>query len=1138
MQATVLWMAIMVTVLIATPGSAAILHVKPPPAGNDANSGVGWANAKATVTGALAVANTGDEVWVAAGTYPEHIKNRTTGDGASIDIKLYGGFKGDETTLGQRNWQNYITILDGGGGEPPMPPASGSVVTITGGASPDMRVDGFTITGGHAYLGGGISLLGSAPTIVNNHITDNMAGAGAGIFCTNYKITPPTAQPAITDNIIDYNYASDGGGIGIEGTDAIVHLPSVAPLIASNLIIGNVADFHAGGIGTWGHASPIITNNVIRSNGANYDESSGNLGGGGIYATADDLSGEPVQYAISAPTIVNNLIAANGANQGAGICLIDYRRAPDPGLTPPPKLINNTIVANNGAGIYWDNNFPVISNNLIAFNAWGVQQGILGTSYPAIGNNCVYGNELQGQRTDYQDIADQTGTSGNISANPLLANTTIGNYHLQPGSPCINAGSAAYIDQTWLDLDGQARVIGGSVDIGADEADGTSWNVATPVYRVSPAGNDGDGLSWATAKKTLQGGLNLAAVTGGEVWVAAASYAEHIRIPAYVYLYGGFAGNETSRTGRNVIAHPAIIDGGGVPSVVYSANSGYLVSALDGFTVQNGGVFTGGDYTPFLNQPNSGYGGRGAGVVSRVSSLYLENCTIRRNSLGNPFDNANKLAYGGGLFGYLSYAIVKGNTFADNELLNTFDGSGGGMYLTRSRPIIDGNTFTGNQARNGAAIYGTLSNPVISRNTFSNNSFYTTYPLPLYFGALQGAVNLDLGPGFLIEGNLFSGNRAATGAAMAITMNMSGSIRNNLITGNTAVTPETGYNNGMGGGIYCSVSPTAAEDITIVNNTIVGNSAGVMPGIGALGGGIAISLPPPLPPPATTPPGKLIIGNNIIAFNSSGIFQTPTTPMLVPQLVTNDLFNTTANYVNITPGASDISADPSFVNRPTADYRLAPGSPCIDTGSNSLVPAAGAGDRAGNPRIVDGNHDGVPTVDMGAYEHMTSNTLTVTVSGTGQGAVTITPPGAVTNTTYSGNYTSDTLVTLHGAALEYSLFDGWSGMGCSGTVDCMLLMATDATVDAHFTKDTVHAVLLNGVNYPSLQAAYDIAGAGSLIKAWAVGFKEKLNFAQAKKVTIAGGYNAGYTDINGYTVVQGSMFIRRGAVAVKNLIIR
>jgi hypothetical protein len=346
-----------------------------------------------------------------------------------------------------------------------------------------------------------------------------------------------------------------------------------------------------------------------------------------------------------------------------------------------------------------------------------------------------------------------------------------------------------------------------------------------------------------------------------------------------------------------------------------------------------------------------------------VASPYIYNNTIKNNSLGNPFDNAFKRAHGGGIHGYLTYSIIAGNTVMQNEVLNTIDGEGGGMYFKLSMPTIQGNSITQNRAEYGSAIYCTLSNPKISRNSIWSNAMYDTSPLPLYLGSETGAITLEMGDGFLIEGNLIYANVAGAGAGMYVATNFSGRIENNLIAYNTAYDP-TAFG-GMGGGIYALTPLNATESLFIVNNTIVENIGSEY--LAEEGGGIAVSIPPRITGPEPIA-DRIVIANNIIADNSSGVFETLTTPMIPPTLVKNDFYGNSDNYTNVTPGATDITLDPKFADKDNLDFRLLSNSPCIDAGSNSLAPASSSVDYAGNPRILDGNRDGTATVDMGIFE--------------------------------------------------------------------------------------------------------------------------------------------------------------------------
>jgi parallel beta-helix repeat protein len=431
-----------------TGASAAIIRVHPN--GNDAQSGESWALAKRSVQGAINAAAAYDEIWVAAGTYQEHIHNKVV-DIAAVDVALYGGFDGAETSRNQRDWNANFTILDGTN--------TGTVVTISDGAGPETRVDGFYITRGT----GGIDISGSAPVIANNTVKSNQ---GSGIHVYKYKILqiepPLVSHPTITGNKIVDNVAGDGAGIAVEG-DLLTNLipaPPSAPVITNNLIARNGAFQNGGGIGCWGHTAAVIANNHILANSASLYEPGWDgddpvgpwlVGGGGIFASQRDQSGAPLEYAICTPTIINNVVAANGALLGGGICIVDYPLLSEPN-NPPPIVTNNTVVANSGAGIYWGDTFPTVRNNLVAFNTWGIMQDQ--SSNPIVEYNNVYGNTVQGKKSDYFGMPNQTGINGNISSDPKLTNYKLGEFHIQPNSPCIDAGSQSVVEAGWKDIDG------------------------------------------------------------------------------------------------------------------------------------------------------------------------------------------------------------------------------------------------------------------------------------------------------------------------------------------------------------------------------------------------------------------------------------------------------------------------------------------------------------------------------------------------------------------------------------------------------------------------------------------------------------------------------------------------------------
>ncbi|HEW79200.1 MAG TPA: hypothetical protein ENH34_04445, partial [Phycisphaerales bacterium] len=516
-----------------------------------ANDGLSWADAYNYLQDGLAAAASGDEIWVAEGTYkPDQGGGKTAGDrkaafGLINGVAIYGGFP-----AGGSNWEDsdpnaYETTLSGDlngddveidnpkdlRNEPTRSENSYQVVIGGSGIDETAVLDGFAITGGNANgnrphsRGGGIYGDYSSPTISNCVISGNWADwGGAGIYncdgpITNCTITANAAiryggglhgcDGAISNCTITDNWVSEYGG-GIFGSKG-----SITNCTISN----NTAEYENGGGGgiylVWNN-NPTITNSTITRNTAKWGS------GGGIYCgqnsspiiinctISDNMSGGKYRGGggiycgqNSSPIIINSTITRNTAKWGGGgiLCGDDSRS------TITNCTISGNMASEDSGGVYGYNSNSTIINCTIIGNKAGYSSGGIGGS-PTI-TNCIIWNNAADRDPQLSSSANPTysciqdwgyGGQGNIIYDPCFVEPGYwdssdywnyswveGDYHLQSAagrwdpnqkawvediytSPCIDAGDPAFVGEpNETDMDGEPRVMGGRVDIGADE---------------------------------------------------------------------------------------------------------------------------------------------------------------------------------------------------------------------------------------------------------------------------------------------------------------------------------------------------------------------------------------------------------------------------------------------------------------------------------------------------------------------------------------------------------------------------------------------------------------------------------------------------------------------------------------------
>lgn len=749
----------------------------------DTGDGSSWANAT-TLTKALDKAVAGDQIWVQGFdtlTGGNLYVAPKEGFAVKSGVQLYGGFAGTESrlsqrvTLGKPYQLKYRSVLSG---DIQKNDTVGSVDLIfpANGTRSDNATHVLSVNLDPTQASGNNN---TYPTVINGFSIGNGqaagtgdAGKGGGIYV--YGDNSKGGVFRIERCFLISNYATQGGAVYVDASVKSVN--GETSLINQSVVFNNAAGDRA-----------AVENQA-----------------GGIY-----LAGEA--------TVVNTSIFNNG-NGGVR-------------LSPESKVVNVTIARNTGAGvdmtaggsgdahvynsIIWGNTQLYLQNDPGFRNSAYHEVVSSDPATPDENGNIYVAKENRGDKFGPMFDAPSLKTSYDRDFNWRESAYPLWSWNVLEGSVMIDKGDNNYYDQNVYgseDMAGNPRISGDRISVGAYEY---QYLPATRIRYVKPtATGTGDGSSWDNASGDLQKMIdeladNNVSQQAGEVWVAAGTYkpqsqlisgmnySASFRMRDGISVYGGFAGNETSKQERAKGTMPwdftnvTVLEAAYYESKLAWTNSKWTVGSdsrhvvwfapmsgesdftrittLDGVTVQGGYAQGGTGQDDFLTD-------RGAGVYMDGANAYLSNCIVRENyATGN----------GGGV--YLKNGRVQTSLIYNNNA----DADGGAVYV-ENRGLVHRSMLTNNSALNGAGVY-------------------------LYNGAEASSDDNDH-PEYLILSTCVVSNNTVRGNG-AVYCDKGGVLMQNTITNNECVTATdaTDVNASQTGGIY-------VNEYALVLNSVLWNN--------------------------------------------------------------------------------------------------------------------------------------------------------------------------------------------------------------------------------------------------------------------------------------------------------------------------
>ncbi|MBN1535821.1 MAG: DUF11 domain-containing protein [Anaerolineales bacterium] len=400
-----------------------------------------WANA-CTLTYAISIATSGDEIWVAEGIHKPGAA-RTDYFNLKDGLQIYGGFDGTETLRTQRDPDANLTILSGDVSGDDTTDANGvvtdytdidgddnnyRVVNVALGASSSTVLDGFTITAAYAdddssyYDGGGIYSGWASPTLNNLHISGNYAYRfGGGIYFYGGSTATVSNSVFIGNGAI--NIAGSGGGGIYTQFDS--------------LVLTNVDFIRNVGRGSGGierHGGALTLTNV------------------GFYGNIAYNDGQAMNLINGGPDIMTNVTFVGSSGEYSEVYL---------NLTDP--IITNATFTANSIGLECRQGSPYSEPTLV--NSLFYNAYIL---------NCEGYTTLDHTTITYDDPGFVRTASSGSDGTWGTEDDDYGDLNLIPTSTLIDSGNnnATYLSGVTTDLEGKPRFM--DVTTIADTGEGTA----------------------------------------------------------------------------------------------------------------------------------------------------------------------------------------------------------------------------------------------------------------------------------------------------------------------------------------------------------------------------------------------------------------------------------------------------------------------------------------------------------------------------------------------------------------------------------------------------------------------------------------------------------------------------------------